>query len=265
MPTTAFRILTWGSDDHAPIVCLHAERGHARRFERLARMLRDRMWVVAYDLRGHGRSPWSGDQTLPAHADDLAEVMDACGIGQSTILGDSFGARVALEFAAAHGDRVTALVLLDPPLFALYPTIEELENARPPAATFTGVDDAIERVRAEAGLVHTPRALLEEEMAEHLVADEDGRFRLRYSREAAARAAEGLFQSPPKLKEIVCPTLIIRAADSPTLGADGAARAAAELRRCRLAVVPGSHAVLWDALAETGALVRDFVTERIRA
>ena len=35
--------------------------------------------------------------------------------------------------------------------------------------------------------------------------------------------------------------------------------------RCQLAVVPGSHAVLWDALAETGALVRDFVTERIRA
>ena len=89
---TGFHILTWGSDDHAPMVCVHADRGHARRFERLARMLRDRMWVVAYDLRGHGRSPWSCDQTLPAHADDLAEVMDACGIGQSAILGDSFGA-----------------------------------------------------------------------------------------------------------------------------------------------------------------------------
>ena len=263
MPT-GFHILTWGSDDHAPIVCLHAERGHARRFERLARMLRDRMWVVAYDLRGHGRSPWSGDQTLPAHANDLAEVMDACGIGQSAILGDSFGARVALEFAAAHGERVTALILLDPPLYPRYPTPDELE-AGGPVGAFAGVDEAIELVRDETGLVHTPRALLEEEMAEHLVADEDGRFRLRYSREAAARAAEGLFQSPPKLKEIVCPTLIVRAEGSSTLGAEGAERAAAELRRCRVAVVPGSHAVLWDALAETGALVRDFVTERIRA
>ena len=262
---TGFHILTWGSDGNAPIICLHAERGHARRFERLARMLRDRMWVVAYDLRGHGRSPWSGDQTLPAHADDLAEVMETCGVAQSAILGDSFGARVALEFAAAHGDRVTALILLDPPLFPLYPTIEELETRTPPAGTFANVDEAIDQIRGEAGLVHTPRALLEEEMAEHLVADEDGRFRLRYSREAAARAAEGLFQSPAKLKEIVCPTLIVRAEGSSTLGAEGAERAAAELRRCRLAVVPGSHAVLWDALAETGALVRDFATERIRA
>ena len=261
---TGFHILTWGSDDHAPMVCVHAERGHARRFERLARMLRDRMWVVAYDLRGHGRSPWSGDQTLSAHADDLAEVMDACGIGQSAILGDSFGARVAVEFAVAHGERVTSLILLDPPLYPRYPTPEEIE-AGGPAGTFGGVDEAIEQVRAESGLAHTPRALLEEEMAEHLVADEDGRFRMRYSREAAARAAEDLFQSPPKLKEIVCQTLIVRADGSSTLGPEGAERAAAELRRCRLAVVPGSHAVLWDALAETGALVRDFVTERIRA
>jgi pimeloyl-ACP methyl ester carboxylesterase len=253
----------WGSEEHPPVVCLHAERGHARRFKRLARMLRDRMRVVAYDLRGHGRSPWSGDQSPGAHAADLGEVMDVCGIEQSAILGDAFGARVAIEFAAAHGDRVTALILLDPPLYPRYPTPEELE-AGGPTGTFAGVDDAIERVRAENGLVHTPRALLEEEMAEHLVADEDGRFRLRYSREAVARAMEALFLTPPKLKEIVCPTLLVRAEESSALGAEGAERAAAELRRCQIAVVPGSHAVLWDALAETGALVRDFVTARIR-
>jgi lipase len=261
---TGFHILTWGGEEHPPIVCVHAERGHARRFERLARMLRDRMRVIAYDLRGHGRSPWSGDQSLAAHAADLGEVLDACGIDQATVLGDSFGARVAIEFAAAHGDRVTALVLLDPPLDARnLPRGEAGDNG--PGGAFAGVDEAIERARADAGLVHTPRALLEEEMAEHLVADEDGRFRLRYSREAAARALDGLFGSQPKLKEIVCATLIVRAEESRVLDEDDAMRAAAELRRCRLAVAPGSHAVLWDALAETGALVRDFVTERIRA
>ena len=246
------------------MVCLHAERGHARRFDRLARMLRERMRVLAYDMRGHGRSPWAGDQSLTAHAADLGEVLESCGIEQTALLGDSFGARVAIEFAAAHGDRVTALVLLDPPLYPTYPTPEELQAQRRSGA-FASVDDAIEGLRSDAGLAHTPRALLEEEMAEHLVADEDGRFRLRYSREATARAADALLLSPPKLKEIVCPTLIVRAAESTTLGEQEAERAAAELRRCQIAVVPGSHAVLWDALAETGALIRDFVTERIRA
>ena len=262
--SSGFHILTWGSEEHPPIVCLHAERGHARRFERLARMLHDRLRGVAYDLRGHGRSPWLGDQTLPAHASDLEEVMDACGITQATILGDSFGARVAIQFAATHGDRVTALVLLDPPLYPRFPPPDEAE-AQGQTGAFVSVDDAVERLRAEAGLVHTPRALLEEEMAEHLVADEDGRFRLRYSRQAVAGAMDGLIFSPPRLKEIVCPTLIVRAEESKVLSAEDVERAAAELRRCQLAVVPGSHAVLWDALAETGALVRDFVTERIRA
>ena len=135
------------------------------------------------------------------------------------LLGDSFGARVAIEFAAAHGDRVTALVLLDPPLLPTYPTPEELEAQRRSGA-FVSVDDAVERLRAEAGLVHTPRALLEEEMAEHLVADEDGRFRLRYSRQAVARAADGLVFSPPRLKEIVLPD-----ADRACRGVEGARRA----------------------------------------
>ena len=52
-----FRILTWGPDDALPVVCLHDVCGHARRFERLGRMLDDRRLVIAYDLRGHGRSP----------------------------------------------------------------------------------------------------------------------------------------------------------------------------------------------------------------
>ena len=145
------------------MVCLHAERGHARRFDRLARMLRERMRVVAYDLRGHGRSPWEGDQSLAAHAADLGEVLESCGIEQTALLGDSFGARVAIEFAAAHGDRVTALVLLDPPLYPTYPAPEEMEAQRRSGA-FASVDDAIEGMRADAGLVHTPRALLEEEL-----------------------------------------------------------------------------------------------------
>ncbi|MGH3073677.1 MAG: alpha/beta fold hydrolase, partial [Gaiellales bacterium] len=80
-----------------------------------------------------------------------------------------------------------------------------------------------------------------------------------------AGAMDALIFSPARLKEIVCPTLIVRAEESRVLSAEDVERAAADLRRCQIAVVPGSHAVLWDALAETGALVRDFVTERIRA
>ena len=103
-------------------------------------------------------------------------------------------------------------------------------------------------------------------MAEHLVADEDGRFRLRYSREATARARRRAPPEPAQAEGDRLPDADRAGARSRGCWAsEGAERAAAELRRCQIAVVPGSHAVLWDALAETGALVRDFVTARIRA
>jgi pimeloyl-ACP methyl ester carboxylesterase len=60
--------------------------------------------------------------------------------------------------------------------------------------------------------------------------------------------------------------LLIRGERSDLLTAADAERAAAELRRCRVEVVPGGHVPLWDALAETGALVRSFVAaQRTRA
>jgi pimeloyl-ACP methyl ester carboxylesterase len=253
---TSFRILTWGNEDALPVVCVHGIGGHARRFERLARMLEDRRFVIAYDLRGHGRSPWAGEQSLEGHCGDLEEVLDACGIDQSMLVGAALGGRIALEFAATRGDRVTGLCLLDPPLFATRPrpTAEERHGG-----SFGSVDEAISHLRRESGLEHTPRALLEEEMAEHLVADEDGRFRQRYSRSAASQAMDALRGTQPPLREVVCPVLIVRGESSDVLSERDAEQAAEELRRGRMETVPGGHCLLWDALAETSALVRDFV------
>jgi pimeloyl-ACP methyl ester carboxylesterase len=58
---------------------------------------------------------------------------------------------------------------------------------------------------------------------------------------------------------VVCPVLIVRGETSEMLTEADAEQAAEELRRCRLETVPGGHCLLWDALAETSALVRDFV------
>jgi pimeloyl-ACP methyl ester carboxylesterase len=64
----------------------------------------------------------------------------------------------------------------------------------------------------------------------------------------------------------VCPTLIVRGDRSDMLRPADVEWAAATLRRCRVEVVPGGHSPLWDALAESGALVRSFVAaQRARA
>ena len=124
------------------------------------------------------------------------------------------------------------------------------------------MDEAIEARREQEGLEHTPRGLLEEEMAEHLVADEDGQFRYRYSR-AAAQAAFELMGTPEGgLKDVLCPTMLIHADHSRLLTDADVERATDELRRVRVETVPGGHAVLWDALAESSAHVRSFLVAK---
>ena len=94
------------------------------------------------------------------------------------------------------------------------------------------------------------------------VADEDGQFRYRYSR-AAAQAAFELMGTPEGgLKDVLCPTMLIHADHSRLLTDADVDRATDELRRVRVETVPGGHAVLWDAFAETGAHVRSFLVAR---
>jgi 3-oxoadipate enol-lactonase len=70
--------------------------------------------VVAVDLRGFGETPNASG--LFSHVDDLREVLDELGIERATVVGGSFGAKVALELAVTHPERVERLVLCPPVL-----------------------------------------------------------------------------------------------------------------------------------------------------
>jgi pimeloyl-ACP methyl ester carboxylesterase len=80
----------------------------ARFLDRLAAMGR----LIMFDKRGTGLSDRvAGMATLEQRADDFAEVMDAAGSARAAIIAWGEGAAIAAMFAAAHPDRVTALVL----------------------------------------------------------------------------------------------------------------------------------------------------------
>ncbi|HWI50669.1 MAG TPA: alpha/beta fold hydrolase [Symbiobacteriaceae bacterium] len=73
----------------------------------------DQFRVLTYDCRGQGQSdkPDDGPYTPAQHAEDLLQLLNQNNIQQAALLGVSNGACVALQFAAEHPDRVTALVL----------------------------------------------------------------------------------------------------------------------------------------------------------
>lgn len=70
--------------------------------------------VVSLDLRGFGESGSAGDPvTIRDHADDIAALIEALGLGKVVIVGHSLGGVIAFDLAARHADRVAAAVILE--------------------------------------------------------------------------------------------------------------------------------------------------------
>ena len=67
--------------------------------------------VLRYDARGFGQSEIVPGRAY-AHHEDLAAVLDACGVERTALLACSGGAATALDFALAHPGRVSALVFV---------------------------------------------------------------------------------------------------------------------------------------------------------
>jgi pimeloyl-ACP methyl ester carboxylesterase len=68
--------------------------------------------VLAPDLPGHGRSSGAPLPTIADMADWIAALLDAAGAAKARLVGHSMGSLVALETAARHQARVTALGLI---------------------------------------------------------------------------------------------------------------------------------------------------------
>ncbi len=99
------------------IVLLHGLGDSSAGFKELEQRLVETGYrVTAWDALGAGRSskPDDGDYSLPAHRKRLLEVMDAVGVRQAVLLGNSLGGSLALMVAATDPERVRALALLDP-------------------------------------------------------------------------------------------------------------------------------------------------------
>jgi pimeloyl-ACP methyl ester carboxylesterase len=68
--------------------------------------------VLAFDLPGHGRSAGPAFDSIGALADWLIRALDALGIESAQLAGHSMGSLIALEAAARHPKRVSAIALL---------------------------------------------------------------------------------------------------------------------------------------------------------
>src|SRR3954453_16300364 len=106
----------YGDPSASPVVCLHGVTGHGERYRRLAEERLAERRVVAFDLRGHGRSGIEPPWDLDTHVADVIETCEALGAERADWIGFSFGGRVSGAGALGRRGLGARLVLLDPAL-----------------------------------------------------------------------------------------------------------------------------------------------------
>ena len=95
-----------------PVVCLHGGPGLWDYLTPLAALIDDTFTVVRFDQRGCGRSTGGGPFTIIQAVDDMEQVRAALGFGQWAVAGHSWGAELALRYAARHQARTTAVAYI---------------------------------------------------------------------------------------------------------------------------------------------------------
>ena len=97
-----------------PVILLHPFPCHHEFWNPIAPALNSRYRLITPDLRGHGDSEiGEGPALMEKHAEDVARVLDAAGVGKSAFIVCSIGGYISFEFWRRFRERVSALVLCD--------------------------------------------------------------------------------------------------------------------------------------------------------
>lgn len=121
-----------------PVMLLHGYPLDHSIWQPIIPLMKDEAHLIMPDLRGHGRSPVpDGVYSMYCMAEDVLALLDRLRIKKVILAGHSMGGYVALHFAQAYPERLSALVLVASHCFA-----DEKEKAKNRIATAQKVDES---------------------------------------------------------------------------------------------------------------------------
>jgi pimeloyl-ACP methyl ester carboxylesterase len=232
--------------------------------------LAQRFTVLAPDLLGQGHSDKPrGDDSLGTHANMLRDLMDALGHDRATVIGQSLGGGVALQFAYQFPERCERLVLVSGGLgrevtaYLRMLTVPGFQSVVFPLACTPLVRDAGDRIAGwlgRAGVLSTP-AREEIWRSYSSLADPAGRrafFRsLHEVIELGGQAVSALGRIHRAAK---LPTLIVWGADDPFIPVRHARVAQQAIAGSRLEIFEGvGHYPHCEAPERFVAVLLDFI------
>lgn len=95
------------------VLLIHGMAGSSDTWNAVLPRLAANYRVIAPDLLGHGRSAKPrGDYSLGAFAAGLRDLLDELGVSRATIIGQSLGGGVAMQFLYQHPEYCRRLILI---------------------------------------------------------------------------------------------------------------------------------------------------------
>lgn len=258
----------WGDSANPAMLLIHGFGVSGHMFDEFAERARERYHLIALDQRGHGDSDWAedGDYSREAFVVDIEGFRKALGLERFILVGHSMGGLNAVSYTVAHPQNVRALVLVDVG----------------PEAAAEGVDNIVRFTRGpdeldfdefvEMAHRFNPRRSLDnirDRMRHRLKPTDNGKWtwkfdkRFRSNRDELKIGSELSNDDTWKLfREVAVPCLLVRGAESDVLTQEVAERAAREMQRTELVVVPGAgHSVPGDNPDDFTSVVLSFVDQ----
>ena len=215
LPGLRLHFRDWGGEGR-PLVLLHGLASNARIWDLTAPLLRQRFHVLAVDQRGHGLSDKPDDgYDFATVCGDLAAFVEVLGLERPAVVGHSWGAGVALQYAVEQADAVSALVCVDGAFleFRAFPGMT-WERARqmlaPPRLAGLPLDGFLKGARSWPGLGE----FWNDEVQEIVMGNfriEDGKIYPHLTRENHFKILESIWEQRPSemWSELRCPALLV--------------------------------------------------------
>jgi pimeloyl-ACP methyl ester carboxylesterase len=271
--------LAWGRRGAAPVVCLHGGGQTAYMFEELGAALRDRWFLLAPDLPGHGDSdvdPELNRRTGGIDRHSLAtrvlEFLDFVGIERAFFVGASLGGITSLTIAAMQPDRVGGIALIDIGHRLEDDGVRRIVEFMTKHESFASLDEAAVAI---AEYLPGRKKQSPARLTRNLRQRADGRWVWKHAlgRNLRTASAPDAAQAPgdwrgltagmdEELVQLECPVLVLRGAQSDVLSDAGAQEVAALVPNARVATINAAgHLAAGDNPASTVSLVRQFLDE----
>lgn len=252
--------LDWGTARKPNLVMLHGLRGHAHSWDDVSAALCSDFHVLALDQRGRGDSDWApgGDYTTSSFVADLHAFSEALGLDKFILFGHSMGGRNSMAFAGQYPEKVEKLVIVD-----IGPVIDPAGGQR--------ITDEIKAVPEEFDTFEDVVAYMSKQ--NRFASDSvlrrrltyatkelaNGKFGWRYDLAVREQRRQGTGAPPvdlwPAVRNITCPTLVVRGAETDTLSTAVAQEMEDTLAQGKLVQVRRAGHMVFEDNPE------DFITE----